>query len=107
MTSGIVDNLLVICQTVDSRLTTDNTAKIAKSQTHHRTNHVFLDFNCFRYIDTKTTTIQTKTARDKVAAIHAIQTTKAIIDSVLFSFFLILFVKNRQTNGKNATKKYQ
>ena len=96
-----------MCQTVDSRLTTDNTAKIAKIQTHHRINHVFLDLSLLRYIATKTTTIQTKTARESVATIHAIRTTKARIDRTESSFFLILFVKNRQTNGRNATKKYQ
>jgi hypothetical protein len=102
-----VANLLVICQTVDSRLTTDNTAKTTKSQTHHRINHVFLDFNCFRYIATKTTTIQTKAARESVATIHAIQIINAVIDNSVSFLSLILFVKNRQTNGKNATRKYQ
>ena len=95
-----------MCQTVDSRLITESTAKIAKIQTHHRISHVFFDLSLLRYIATKTTTIQTKTARESVATIHAIQTTKARIDNVVSSFFLILFVKNRQTNGKNATKKY-
>jgi hypothetical protein len=95
-----------MCQTVDSRLTTDNTAKIAKSQTHHRINHVFLDLSLFRYRTTKTTTIQTKTARESVATIHAIHIINAVIDNSVSSFFLILFVKNRRTNGRNATKKY-
>ena len=76
-------------------------------QIHHRINHLFFDFNLFQYKARKTTTIQTKTARDNVAAIQAIQITIEIIDNVKFSFFLILLVKNRQTNGKNATKKYQ
>jgi hypothetical protein len=102
-----VDNLLVICQTVDSRLTTDNTAKIAKSQTPHQISHLFFDFNCFQYKAKKTITIQTKTARESVATIHAIHTTNARTDNVVSSFFLILFVKNHQTKGRNATKKYQ
>jgi hypothetical protein len=102
-----VDNLLVICPTVDSRLITDNTAKAAKSQIPHRGNHLFFDFNSFQYRATKTTTIQTKTARESVATIHAIRTSNARTDITVFSFFLILFVKNRQTNGRNATRKYQ
>ena len=98
----------MICQTVDSRLRTDNIAMAIKSQIPHRSNHLFFDFNCFQYRATKTTTIQTKTARESVATIHAIRTTKARVDrTVSSSFFLILFVKNRQTNGRNATKKYQ
>ena len=97
----------MICQTVDSRLITESTAKMTKIQTHHRINHLFFDLSLFRYNAKKTTTIQTKTARESVATIHAIQTTKARIDNVVCSFFLILLVKNRQTNGKNATKKYQ
>jgi hypothetical protein len=97
----------VICQTVDSRLTTDNTAKIAKIQTHHRINHVFFDLSLLRYRTMKTTTIQTKAARESVATIHAIQIISAVIDNSVSSFFLILFVKNRRINGKNATKKYQ
>jgi hypothetical protein len=102
-----VDNLLVICPTVDSRLRTDNIAKAAKSQIPHRSSQLFFDFNLLRYRATKTTTIQTKAARESVATIHTIRTTKARIDNIVFSFFLILFVKNRQTSGKNATKKYQ
>jgi hypothetical protein len=102
-----VDNLLVICPTVDSRLRTDNIAKATKSQIPHRSNHLFFDFNLLRYRATKTTTIQTKTARESVATIQAIRTTKARIDKTVSSFFLILFVKNRRTNGRNATKKYQ
>jgi hypothetical protein len=102
-----VDNLLVMCPTVDSRFRTDNIAKAAKSQIHPRISHLFFDFNCFQYRATKTTTIQTKTARESVATIHAIRTTKARIDRTVFSFFLILFVKNRQTRGRKATKKYQ
>jgi hypothetical protein len=102
-----VDNLLVICPTVDSRFKTDNIAKTAKSQIHHRNNHLFFDFSLFRYKATKTTTIQTKAARESVATIHAIRTTKARIDRTVSSFFLILFVKNHQTSGRNATKKYQ
>jgi hypothetical protein len=97
----------VICPTVDSRLRTDNTAKETKSQIPHRINRLFFDFNLLRYRATKTTTIQTKTARESVATIHAIQIVKARIDRTVFSFFLILFVKNRQTKGRNATKKYQ
>ena len=97
----------MICPIVDSRLRTDNTAKATKSQIPHRSNHLFFDFNCFQYRATKTITIQTKTARESVATIHAIRTTKARTDRTVFSFFLILFVKNRQTNGRNATKKYQ
>ena len=96
-----------MCPTVDSRLSTDNTAKATKSQIPHRSNHLFLDFNSFQYRATKTTTIQTKTARESVATIHAIRTTKARTDRIVSSFFLILLVKNRQTNGRNATKKYQ
>jgi hypothetical protein len=92
---------------VDSHLRTDNTAKAIKSQIPHRSNHLFFDFNCFQYIATKTTTIQTKTARESVATIQAIRTTKAITDKTVSSFFLILLVKNRQTKGRNATKKYQ
>ena len=97
----------MICQTVDSRLRTDNTAKAAKSQIPHRSNHLFFDFNLLRYRAAKTTTIQTKTARESVDIIHAIRTTKARTDRTVSSFFLILFVKNRQTKGRNATKKYQ
>jgi hypothetical protein len=97
----------VICPTVDSRLSTDNTAKATKSQIPHRSSHLFFDFNLLRYRATKTTTIQTKTARESVATIHAIRTTKARIDRIVSSFFLILLVKNRQTSGRNATKKYQ
>jgi len=74
---------------------------------HHRNNNLFLFFSSFRYSKINTTTIPTNTARDNVATIHAIQTTNTKIDNTLCSFFLILFVKNRQTSGKNATKKYQ
>jgi hypothetical protein len=102
-----VDNLLVICPTVDSRFKTDNIAKTAKSQIHPRISHLFFDFSLLRYRATKTTTIQTKAARESVATIHAIRTTKARIDNIVFSFFLILLVKNRRTSGRNATKKYQ
>ena len=97
----------MICPSVDSRLTTDSAAKATKSQISHRSNHLFFYFNCFQYRATKTTTIQTKTARESVATIHAIRTTKARIDKTVSSFFLILFVKNRQTKGRKATKKYQ
>lgn len=86
---------------------TESIAKIAKIQIHHRINHSFFDLSLFRYSAKKTITIQTKAARDKVATIQTIQTTNARIDNVISSFFLILLVKNRQTNGKNATKKYQ
>ena len=96
-----------MCQIVDSRLSTDNTAKAAKSQIPHQINHLFFDFNWFQYRATKTITIQTKTARESVAIIHAIRITKAMADRTVFSFFLILFVRNRQINGRNATKKYQ
>jgi hypothetical protein len=96
-----------MCPTVDSRLSTDNTAKATKSQIPHRINHLFFDFNSFQYRATKTTTIQTKTARESVATIHAIRTTNAKTDRTVSSFFLILFIKNRQINGRNATKKYQ
>jgi hypothetical protein len=82
-------------------------ATATKSQIPHRSSHLFLVFNCFQYRDTKTTTIQTKTARESVAIIHAIRITKARTDRAAFCFFWILFVKNRQTNGRNATKKYQ
>jgi hypothetical protein len=82
-------------------------ATATKIHTHHRISHLFFDFNCFQYRATKTTTIQTKTARESVATIHAIRTTKARIDKTVSSFFLILFMKNRQTKGRNATKKYQ
>jgi hypothetical protein len=88
-------------------LSTDKIAKATKSQIPHRSNRLFFDFNSFQYKATKTTTIQTKTARESVATIHAIRTTKARTDRTVPSFFLILFVKNRQTNGRNATMKYQ
>jgi hypothetical protein len=107
ITSGIVDNLLVICHTVDSRLRTDNTANAIKIHNHHRINHPFFVFNTFQYIAKKTITIHTNTARDNVAHIHTIQIIKATTDRIVFCLFLILLVKNRQTSGKNATKKYQ
>ena len=103
----MVDNLLVICHTVDSRLRTDSIANMATTQTHHRISRLFFDFNLFRYRAKNTITIHTNTARDNVLTIQAIRITNARIDKTVFSFFLILFVKNRQTNGKNATKKYQ
>jgi hypothetical protein len=91
-----VDNLLVICHCVDSRFRIDNTTKAIKSQSPHRSNRLFFDFNLFQYKAIKTTTIHTKTARESVATIHAIRTTKAKIDNTVFSFFLTLFVKSRQ-----------
>ena len=96
-----------MCTTVDFRLTSDNAIKIAKNQIPHRINHLFFDFNLLRYRATKTITIHTRTARESVAAIHIIRTIRARIERTEFSFFLILFVKNRRTNGRNATKKYQ
>jgi hypothetical protein len=97
----------VICQTVDSRLRTDNIANIAITQTHHRISRLFFSLSLLQYIAKNTITIHTNTARESVAHIHAVQITRARIDRSVFCFFLTLFVKNRQTNGKNATKKYQ
>ena len=69
---------------------TDNTAKAARIQTHHRSSNLFLVFNLFQYRDIKTITIQTRTARDSVAHIHANQTIIARTDKTVFCFFFIL-----------------